>query len=159
MENMKQFVRDFNRRQPISAMALSYLFDKGAQGILNATEEEYSAGIDRAIAEAEANHHVYFMTKDVAIQIFRLAKEFATVEPIDLVTAIGNGVYNQKYTEAIYGPEASEAVEGKAVCPYCGKNLFIVEDGNIEDGSARYKCLSCEGTFNTDEIVIQVGEA
>ena len=102
MENMKQFVRDFNRRQPISAMALSYLFDKGAQGILNATEEEYSAGIDRAIAEAEANHHVYFMTKE---------------------------------------------------------NLFIVEDGNIEDGSARYKCLSCEGTFNTDEIVIQVGEA
>lgn len=132
MMNAKEaeaLVTKFTRNMPISTMALSYLMEKGSATVKEASEEEYAAAIDAEIKRAEANGGLSLLSKDVALSMFRYAKELAEVDPIDLITVIGNSVFLDRYLEMRYGEGAFLLT---CACPNCGSSVFFRDEDDCE---------------------------
>lgn len=145
------FIHDFERNQPVSSMALAYVIDKGQAVVSKSTEEEFSAAIDAAIEATEKNGGFYPMTKDFAMGMFRYAKKLAAMDPIQLVTLIGNGVYRSNYMLSMYG---SLGEEFSVTCPACdGAVLFQDED---DESGNTLVCAKCGKKFVVNKVPVGI---
>lgn len=147
---MVELVDSFSHNQPQSGMALAYLMEKGIETVKQTTEEEYEAAVDAQIAQVEARGHVPLMTKEFLMEVFRYAKGLSQYDALDIVIALGNGVYHENYLRGIYGPGV---IIGKAACPYCGGNHFYEDD----DDKKRI-CADCDSVIDMEELNLVVGE-
>lgn len=65
--DIKNLMAEYERNLPLSSMAISYLFDVGVQKVKEVSPEEYAAGVDAAIAEAESCGSKYFLIVTVKV--------------------------------------------------------------------------------------------
>lgn len=115
--DIKNLMAEYERNLPLSSMAISYLFDVGVQKVKEVSPEEYAAGVDAAIAEAESCGSKYFLTRDAAIKLFELAKKYAEYDAVVLVAILGSTrTMRATYIQSRYGIAAEEV----GVCPRCG---------------------------------------
>lgn len=142
----KKLIANFTRNLPLSAMALCYLLEKGSTQVTETIEEDYSAAVDAEIARAEANGGIYLLSKEAALKVFCYAKELATVEPLDLIALLGNGVFSEHYLKMTKGLVPLASAEAKAEyreyrCPECGHEW-------LEDCDASDYPVYCPGCGN-----------
>lgn len=108
-------IQDFTKKMPVSIMGLCYLMEKGRETVKETSEEEYLAAVDQQIAEANARNHVWLLSRAVSVDLYHYAKRLAELDPIDLVTVLGQ-VYQSRYQDMMRDAEENEnsSLEGKS---------------------------------------------
>lgn len=110
-EEAKSFIHRYKQNTTVSLLALDMLFNNGFDATKECTKDEFLDSLDEYLeaikskgkrADEHDNQRKTFrasFSKDYYMQAFDLAKEFAEMEPMDLVTLVGNEFYRSYYEE------------------------------------------------------------
>lgn len=123
MNNQENLLAYYKRELPVSAMALAFLFDKGADTVSRISVDEYTTQVKADIEETEAKGGIYFMSLDVAVRLFEIAKELAKYSVMDIITALPNAITGKTTLRLFIDEEV----------PFRLKDIFGMAEEDIDD--------------------------